>query len=166
MARLISLDDVKSLRVVHDKPIRFLLAVEAVSNLSIIFFAFLYPSLFISYFFTPDDEITPLTSHLLFFWNSWIVVITALMFAAVSSKHSTSTLTAGVVHVRRFVYWALLSSEALLIILLIFTRHRTALSIGFSIFTIFVIIGRLIVLFWKKEWFGTVMIELPIQKDK
>jgi hypothetical protein len=166
MARQISLDELKELRLVRDKPIRLLLFAEATSNLGFLVFVFLYPSSFISFLLQPAKEITPLTSHLLLWWNSWIVVMTALMFAALPSKYNTPTLTAGLVHVRRFIYWALLGSEILLIFLLISTRHRTISSIGVSIFILLVIIGRLVVLFPKKDWFGTVLIESSGGKDK
>jgi hypothetical protein len=166
MARQISLDTMKNLRLVNDKPIRLLLLVEATSNLGFILFLFLYPSSFIAFLLKPDKQITPLTSYILLWWNSWLIVITGLMFAAVPSKYNTPTLTAGLVHVRRFLYWGLLSSEIFLALLLIFTSHRTIISIGFGIFSLLIVIGRLIVLFPKKEWFGTVLIESFNEKDK
>ncbi|CAF1237644.1 unnamed protein product, partial [Rotaria magnacalcarata] len=166
MAKQISLDDVRGLRLVNDKPIRLLFLAEATSNVGLIIFVFLYPSLFLSIFLQPQIEITPLASFLIFLWNSWIIVITGLMYAAVPSKYNTPTLTAGIVHVRRFVYWALLSSEILLAVLLICTVHRTTLSVGFANFVLFVVMGRLFVLFPKKAWFGTVVFEPMADKEK
>jgi hypothetical protein len=166
MAREIPLDTIKDLRLVNDKPIRLLLLAEAISNLGFILFVFLYPSSFIGFLLKPDKQITPLTSHILLWWNSWLIVITGLMFAAVPSKYNTPTLTAGLVHIRRFLYWGLLSSEIFLIFLLIFTSHRTTASIGSAIFILLIVVGRLIVLFPKKEWFGTVLIKASSEKDK
>jgi hypothetical protein len=88
------------------------------------------------------------------------------MFAAVPSKYNTPTLTAGLVHVRRFIYWGLLGSDTFLAFLLTFTSHRTIFSIGFAIFILLIVIGRLIVLFPKKAWFGTVLIDSSREKDK
>jgi hypothetical protein len=164
MARQTSLDEMKDLRLVNDKPIRLLFLVEATSNIGFILFVFFYPSSFIAFLLKADNQITPLTLYILFWWNSWLVVITGLMFAAVPSKYNTPTLTAGLVHVRRFIYWGLLFSEIFLASLLLFTNYRTIVSIGFGIFILLVIIGRLIVLFPKKEWFGTVLIESPKEK--
>ncbi|CAF3188976.1 unnamed protein product [Rotaria socialis] len=166
MTKQISLDDVRGLRVVNDKPIRLLFLAEATSNVGVIVFVFLYPSLFLSIFLQPQNEITPLASFLIFLWNSWIIVITGLMYAAVPSRYNTPTLTAGIVHVRRFIYWALLSSEILLAVLLICTVHRTTLSVGFANFILFVAMGRVFVLFPKKAWFGTVVFESMAEKEK
>lgn len=166
MGRQVSLDSIKDLRLVNDKPIRLLLFAEAISNLGVILIAFLYPSAFISFLFKPDKQITPLTEFILYLWNVWLIVLTALMFAAVPSKYNTPTLTAGLVHVRRFLYWNLLGTEVFLACILTSTSHRTIASVGFAIFCIFVVIGRFIVLFPKKEWFGTVLIEYSDEKKK
>lgn len=165
MAKEISLDDVKSIRIVNDKPIRFLFFAEATANFGIIFFAFFYPSKFLSTLFNSDHEITPMTTFILSWWNSWVILITGLMYAAVPSKYNTPTLTAGLIHVRRFIYWALLSSEVLLIILLVTANYKTIFSIGFAFVLLLTIIGRLFVLFPKKAWFGTVLIE-PMSKKE
>ncbi len=166
MVRQISLDEIKELQLVNDKPIRFLFFAEAISNVVFILIVFLYPSSFLAFILKPEKEITPLTTHVLLWWNSWVIVITGLLFAAIPSKYNTPTLTAGLIHVRRFIYWALLSSEVFLIFLLTSPKHRTNISIGFSIFCLLVIIGRLIVLFPMKAWFGTVFIEIPGEKKK
>jgi hypothetical protein len=166
MARQISLDEVKSVQLINDKPIRFLFFAEAVSNIGFILIVFLYPKQFLTFLVKPENEITPLTTHVLLWWNSWIIVITGLLFAAIPSKYNTPTLTAGLIHVRRFIYWALLASEVFLFFLLITPKHRTNGSIGFSIFCLMVIIGRLIVLFPMKAWFGTVLIEILGEKKK
>ena len=166
MADQITLDDVKELRLVNDKPIRYLFFTEAMSNIGFILFVYMYPSSFLAYFLKPDTEITPLACHVLQWWNSWLFVITGLLFAAVPSKYNTPTLTAGLVHVRRFLYWCLLTAEILFAYLLISTPHRTIISISFGIFALSIAIGRLIVLFLKKEWFGTVLIELSKEKVK
>jgi hypothetical protein len=166
MAGQTSLDNMKELRLVNDKPIRLLLFIEAISNVGFILFIFLYPVTFLGLIFQSDVQITRLTIYMLYGWNSWVVVITGLMFAAVPSKYNTPTLTAGLVHVRRFLYWGLLSSEIILSPLLMFNKHRTMISIGCAIFIIFVVIGRLYVLFPKKDWFGTVLIEPSKEKAK
>ncbi|CAF2626044.1 unnamed protein product [Rotaria sp. Silwood2] len=166
MARQTSLDDIKHLRLVNDKPIRILFFAEATANIGLILFVFFYPSLFLTLLLKPDNEITPLATHIILWWNSWILVITCLMYAAVPSKYNTPTLTAGLIHVRRFIYWGLLTSEIFLASLLISTRHRTLLSISFGSFILLVVIGRLIILFPKKSWFGTVLIESITEKDK
>jgi hypothetical protein len=166
MSRQRSLDDMKQLRLVNDTPIRLLLLVEAISNLGFIVFIFLYPSSFLAFFLKPDIEITPLACQVLFWWNAWLLVITGLMFAAVPSKYNTPTLTAGLVHVRRFLYWGLLSTEIILAYLLISTRHRTFVAIASGIFMLCIAIGRLIVLFPKQAWFGTVLIEPFDDKGK
>ena len=156
--QVVSLDEVKNLRLVNDKPIRLLFLSEATSNIGFILFVFLYPSIFLGLFHQHKEQITPLTCHILFWWGSWLVVFTGLMFAAVPSNCSTPTLTAGLVHVRRFIYWGLLTSELFLIGLLLSPKYQTIPAIGFSGFLLFVIIGRLTVLFPKKEWFGTVFL--------
>ncbi|CAF0802875.1 unnamed protein product [Rotaria sp. Silwood1] len=166
MARQTSLDDIKDLRLINDKPIRILFFAEATANLGLILFVFLYPSTFLALLLKPDNEITSLATHILSWWNSWILVISGLMFAAIPSKYNTPTLTAGLIHVRRFLYWGLLSSEIFLASLLISTKHRTFLSIGFAIVILLVVIGRLIILFPKKAWFGTVVIESTTEKHK
>jgi len=166
MARQISLDEIKELRLVNDKPIRFLFLAEAISNIPFILIVFLYPSSFLAFILKSEKEITPLTTHILLWWDSWLIVITGLLFAAIPSKYNTPTLTAGLIHVRRFIYWALLASEVLLICLLTSPNHRTNISIGFSIFCLLVIIGRLIVLFPMKAWFGTVLIDISEEKKK
>lgn len=166
MARQVSLDSIKNLRLVNDKPIRLLLLAEAISNLGVILIVFLYPSSFIAFLFKPDKQITPLTEFILHLWNIWLIVITGLMFAAVPSKYNTPTLTAGLVHVRRFIYWTFLGTEIFLAFILTSTQHRTIFSISFGIFCGLVSIGRLIVLFPKKEWFGTVLIEYSEGKNK
>ncbi|CAF0997325.1 unnamed protein product [Adineta ricciae] len=157
------LDDF-SVRLVNDQPIRLLLFAEAVSNLSLILFVYFYPGTFLAFLLRPVDEITPLTTYILSWWNSWLFIITGLMFAAVPSKYNTPTLTAGLIHVRRFIYWGLLASEILLIYHLLFARYRTVLSIVFCIFLVAVCIGRLIVLFPRQAWFGTVLIEISSDK--
>ncbi|UJR15350.1 hypothetical protein I4U23_002299 [Adineta vaga] len=166
MSRQTILDDFNQLRLINDQPIRLLLFAEAMSNLGLIFFIYFYPSTFLAFMLQPIEEITPLTTHILFWWNSWLFIITALMFAAVPSKYNTPTLTAGLIHVRRFLYWGLFGSEICLIYLLISTRHRTILSIGFSLFLSVVCIGRLIVLFPKQAWFGTIIIDSSNDKTK
>ncbi|CAF0870187.1 unnamed protein product [Rotaria sordida] len=166
MARQTLLDDIKDLRLINDKPIRLLLLAEATANLGVILFVFLYPSLFLTLLLKPDNEITPLATSILLWWNSLILAITCLMFAAVPSKYNTPTLTVGLIHVRRCLYWVLLISEIFLAFLLISTRHRTLLSISFGIFILLIVMGRLIILFPKKAWFGTVVIESSIEKDK
>jgi len=166
MARQTTLDDIEELHLVNDKPIRLLLLAEATSNIGFILFIFLYPSSFLAILFQPNDEITPLASYMLIWWNSWLVVLTGLMYAAVPSKYNTPTLTAGLIHVRRFLYWGLLTSEIFLALLLIYTRYRTIISIGFAIFLLLIVIGRLIVLFPKKAWFGTVVIKPRREENK
>lgn len=165
MAREISLDDVKELRLVKDKPIRILFFAEAMGNIPLIIFTHFYPSTLLAYLLKPEREITPLTAHVLLWWNSWIFIITGLLFAAIPSKYNTPTLTAGLVHVRRFIYWALLASEVLLIFLLTSSRHRTIFSIGMSIIFVFIVIFRLIVLFPKQAWFGTVVLN-SLEEDE
>jgi predicted anti-sigma-YlaC factor YlaD len=159
MAEQTSLDNMKELRLVNDKPIRLLLFTEALSNIGFVYFIFRYPSTFLGLLFRTEQQITPLTIYMLFWWNSWLVVISALMLAAVPSKYNTPTLTAGLVHVRRYLYWCLLGGEIFLAPFLIFNSHRTIISILFGIFCVFVVIGRLVVLFPKQAWFGTVLIE-------
>ena len=166
MAREISLDEVKELRLVNDKPIRILFFVEAMANIPVIIFTHFYPSTLLAYLLRPERQINPLTSHVLLWWNSWIFIITGLLLAAIPSKYNTPTLTAGLVHVRRFLYWALLASEVLLIFLFLSPRHRTTLSIGMSITFVFVIIFRLIVLFPKQAWFGTVLLNSPEEEEE
>ena len=166
MLRQTTLDNVEEVRVINDKPIRLLLLAEATSNLGFIIFVFLYPSSFLAFLFQPADQITPLASYLLIWLNSWLFVITGLMYAAVPSKYNTPTLTAGLIHVRRFLYWGLLFSEIILAFLLFYTSHRTIVSIGCGIFLVLVVIGRLIVLFAKQAWFGTVVIKPPRGEDK
>lgn len=166
MAQEISLDQMKDLRLVNDKPIRILFFLEALANLPLIIFIYFYPSTFLAYLLRPERQITPLTSHLLLWWDSWLLIITALLFAAIPSKYNTPTLTAGLVHVRRFLYWALLGSEVLLAFLLLSPQHRTMFSIGFSILCIVVVILRLIVLFPKQAWFGTVLLGSSADKNK
>ena len=159
MERSMGLDDVEHLRVINDTPIRLLLVAEASSNLLLLLVIYLYPSSFLAFFLTPDHQISSLTTHLLFWWGSWLFVFTGLMLAAVPSKYNTPTLTAGLVHVRRFLYWGLMASEILLALLLCLRSHRTFISIVFAIFLIGIAMARLIVLFPKKAWFGTVVIE-------
>ena len=159
MERQIVLDDVEQLRLINDAPIRFLLLAEASSNLLLLVVVFFYPSAFLTFLFVPSRQITPLASHLLIWWASFLFVFTGLMLAAVPSKYNTPTLTAGLVHVRRFLYWGLLASELLLALLLSLAKHRTATSIGFAIFLVVIALARLIVLFPKKAWFGTVIID-------
>ena len=161
----VSLDEVEDLRLINDKPIRLLFFIEATLKTGFILFVFLYPSTFISFFRQHNKQITPLTCHILVWWNSWLVVINGLMFAAIPSKYNTPTLTAGLVHVRRFIYWGILASEFFFICLLFSPEYRTILSTGFSIILSVAIIGRLIVLFPKKEWFGTVLINSSVNKN-
>ena len=159
MERKTALDDVEHLRLINDAPIRFLLLAEASSNLLFLIGVFFYPSTFLTFLFGPSRHITPLASHLLIWWASFLFVFTGLMLAAVPSKYNTPTLTAGLVHVRRFLYWGLLASEILLALLLSLTKHRTSISIGSAIFLVVIALARLIVLFPKKAWFGTVIID-------
>ena len=155
---MLTLDDVQ-LRLINDGPIRFLLFTEGCSNLFFLLILYIYPSAFLTFLLQPDDQINSLTTHLLFWWTSWLFVLTGLMFAAIPSVYNTPTLTAGLIHVRRYLYWALLFSELFLAFHLIQTVHRTMISIGFSVFLLSVVIGRLIVLFPKQHWFGTILIE-------
>ncbi|CAF0787845.1 unnamed protein product [Didymodactylos carnosus] len=149
--------------LVNDKPIKLLLGIESLCNIGFIWYVFNYSEGFLRALLPPiveNFEITPLAEHFLLWWMSSIFTLTCLMLAAIPSKYSTNTLTVGLIHVRRFIYWSLFGSEILCSGLLIYLMQYFAEEhwtlFGYALLLIFTILPlwRLFVLFIKNSWFG------------
>ena len=158
MAKSFLLDEFEYVRLLNDFPIRFLFAAETSSNLLFLIMIYVYPSTFLHFFFTINDEIDLLTIQLLYYWASWLLIITMMMFFAIFSQSKTITSSIGIIQIRRFLYWILLSSELFSGCSLILITNRTLASITAGLLLFLIGFCRALILFKRRKWFGTILI--------